>query len=149
MWFYVVDSLSLSRSWVRFTHRTTISTKCRCRSHTVARNVWTMERSLPHLQLYWVFSLRLYEVQHEDRDYRRVETLCLHHLEKPIAAFSEGCRSSKWHDTLVLSCETLEGDNGLCYPAWIRVQGLKQRSQRARLEPKWSVALSIEMTIAH
>ena len=73
-----------------------------------------MERSLYHLQLYWVFSLRLYEVQHEDRDYRRVETLCLHHLEKPIAAFSEGCRSSKWHDPLVLSCETLEGDNGLC-----------------------------------
>jgi hypothetical protein len=36
MWWTL--SLSLFRSWVRFTHRRTISTKCRCRSqHTVAR----------------------------------------------------------------------------------------------------------------
>ena len=65
----------------------TLSTKCRCVVIQLQEDVWTMERSLYHLQLYWVFSLRLYEVQHEDRDYRRVETLCLHHLDISNGAY--------------------------------------------------------------
>ena len=84
---YMWWTLSLSRPWVRFTHGRTISTKCRFVVTQLQEDVWTMERSLPHLQLYWVFSLRLYKVQHEDRDYRRVDTLCLHHLDISNSAY--------------------------------------------------------------
>ena len=50
----------------------------------ISRRGETMVNNEPYIA---IFSLRLYEVQHEDRDYRRVETLCLHHLNISNGAY--------------------------------------------------------------